>query len=156
MRIVNVLRRKPFSERADKRCTEKMHRKDTQKRYAEKIHRKDTQKKCTEMRKNMATVKLTLENVDKEVLNEKGIVIVDFWATWCGPCKILLPIIESLSEQFAEMKICEVNVDEQTELVEKFDVMTVPTLMIFKDGKVVRTSIGKKTKSDILEMLKNL
>ena len=54
------------------------------------------------------------------------------------------------------MKICEVNVDEQTELVEKFDVMTVPTLMIFKDGKVVRTSIGKKTKSDILEMLKNL
>ena len=78
MRIVNVLRRKPFSERADKRCTEKMHRKDTQKRYAEKIHRKDTQKKCTEMRKNMATVKLTLENVDKEVLNEKGIVIVDF------------------------------------------------------------------------------
>ena len=103
----------------------------------------------------MAAIELTLENVDKEVLNEKGIVIVDFWATWCGPCKILLPIFESLSSEIEEVKICQVNVDEQTELVEKFDVMTVPTLMIFKDGKVISSSIGKKTKAEILEMLKN-
>jgi len=103
----------------------------------------------------MAAVLVTVDNFEEEVLNEKRPVLVDFWASWCGPCKMVLPIVESLADEQTEVKICKVNVDEQSDLVQKFDVMTVPTLIIFKDGKVVNTSVGIKTKADILELIKN-
>jgi len=104
----------------------------------------------------MPAIIVTVDNVQEEVLNEKRPVLVDFWATWCGPCKILVPIIDELADELTDVKICKVNADEQSDLVQKFDVMTVPTLMIFKDGKVISSSVGKKTKAEILEMLKNL
>ena len=104
----------------------------------------------------MPAVIVTVDNIEKEVLNEKRPVLVDFWATWCGPCKILVPIIDELADELTEVKICKVNVDEQSELVQRFDVMTVPSLLIFKDGQVINTVIGKKTKAEILEMIKNI
>jgi len=103
----------------------------------------------------MAALNLTVDNFEAEVLTEKRPVLVDFWATWCGPCKMLVPIVDGLADELTEVKVCKVNVDEQSELVEKYGVMTVPTLLIFKDGQVVSTSVGMKPKADILEMLKN-
>ena len=105
---------------------------------------------------NMPAVNVTVNNIEEEVLNEKRPVLVDFWATWCGPCKMLVPIIDGLAEELTEVKICKVNVDEQSELVQKFDVMTVPSLLLFKDGQLISTSVGMKPKAEILEMLKNL
>ena len=104
----------------------------------------------------MPAVIITVDNVEEEVLNEKRPVLVDFWATWCGPCKILVPIIDGLADELTEVKICKVNVDEQADLVQRFDVMTVPSLLIFKNGQIISTSIGKKTKVEILEMIKNI
>lgn len=101
----------------------------------------------------MAAVHVTVENFENEVLREKKPVLVDFWASWCGPCKILLPIIEELAEELTHAKVCKVNVDEQGALAEKFNIMTIPTLLVFKDGKVINTSVGVKPKSEILEML---
>lgn len=101
----------------------------------------------------MAAIHVTEENFEEEVLKEERIVLVDFWATWCGPCKMLSPIIEELAEENTQVKICKVNVDEQGALAKKFRVMSIPSLFVFKDGEVVNKSIGMKPKSDILEML---
>ena len=103
----------------------------------------------------MAAVIVSVDNFEAEVLTEKRPVLVDFWATWCGPCKMLVPIVDGLADELTEVKVCKVNADEQSELVEKYDVTTVPTLLIFKDGQVVNTSVGMKQKAEILEMLKN-
>ncbi|MDF2820133.1 MAG: thioredoxin [Clostridiales bacterium] len=101
----------------------------------------------------MAAINITVENFEDEVLNENKPVLVDFWASWCGPCKMLSPIVEELAEELTNVKICKVNVDEQGALAEKFRVMTIPTLILFKEGKVVNTSVGVKPKTDILDML---
>lgn len=101
----------------------------------------------------MAAIHVTEENFEEEVLKEERIVLVDFWATWCGPCKMLSPIVEELAEENTQVKICKVNVDEQGALAKKFRVMSIPALLVFKDGEVVNKSIGMKPKSDILEML---
>ncbi len=101
----------------------------------------------------MAAIHVTEENFEEEVLKEEKIVLVDFWATWCGPCKMLSPIVEELAEENKQVKICKVNVDEQGALAKKFRVMSIPALLVFKDGEVVNKSIGMKPKSDILEML---
>ncbi|MDF2942238.1 MAG: thioredoxin [Herbinix sp.] len=101
----------------------------------------------------MAAKHLTVENFEDEVLNQQQPVLVDFWASWCGPCKMLSPIVEELAEELTEVKICKVNIDEQMELAEKYKVMTIPTLLVFKEGKLANTSIGVKPKSDILKML---
>jgi len=101
----------------------------------------------------MAAIHVTTDNFEDEVLKKEGTVLVDFWATWCGPCKILSPIVEELAEELTQVKICKVNVDEQGALAEKYSVMSIPTLLVFKNGEVVNKSIGAKPKSDILEML---
>ncbi|MFA9462653.1 MAG: thioredoxin [Velocimicrobium sp.] len=102
----------------------------------------------------MAAVKITVDNFEQEVLKEDKLVLVDFWASWCGPCKMLLPIVEELADELDDVKVCKVNVDEQGKLAQQFKVMTIPTLLIFKDGKVIKSSIGAKPKGEILEMLK--
>ncbi len=98
-------------------------------------------------------LEFTRENFQKEVLESEVPVLVDFWATWCGPCKMVLPIIEELAEEVTGAKIGKVNVDEQMELAAQYKVMTIPTLMVFKNGEVVNKSIGAKSKAAILEML---
>ena len=101
----------------------------------------------------MAIVKVTTENFEAEVLNTSGKVIVDFYADWCGPCKMLAPILEKISLEHPESKICKVNVDESTALAQKFGVMSIPTIVVFEDGNAKETSVGLVSKSKIEEML---
>lgn len=101
----------------------------------------------------MAALHITKENFEEEVLKADKTVLVDFWASWCGPCQMLLPVVEQLADEVTTAKICKINVDEQPELAAKYRVMTIPTLMVVKDGKVVSTSVGVKSKAAILEML---
>ncbi|HKM22941.1 MAG TPA: thioredoxin [Lachnospiraceae bacterium] len=102
----------------------------------------------------MAALHITKENFEQEVLQSDKPVLVDFWASWCGPCRMLLPVIEELADEDTGAKICKINIDEQPELAEQFKVMTIPTLIVFKNGEVVTSSIGAKPKNEILEMLK--
>ena len=102
----------------------------------------------------MSALHITKANFENEVLKSGKPVLIDFWATWCGPCQMLLPVIEELAGEVTDAKICKINVDEQPELAEKFNVMTIPTLIVIKNGKVINTSVGVKPKATILEMLK--
>ncbi len=101
----------------------------------------------------MAALKITKDNFQTEVLEAKGTVLVDFWASWCGPCKMIGPIIDQIADEKTDIKVCKVNVDEEQELAVQFKVMSIPTLLVFKDGKVVNQSLGAKPKAAILAML---
>ena len=101
----------------------------------------------------MAALKITKENFQTEVLEAKGTVLVDFWASWCGPCKMIGPIIDQIADERTDVKVCKVNVDDEQELAVQFKVMSIPTLLVFKDGKVVNQSLGAKPKAAILAML---
>ncbi|MBP1756861.1 MAG: thioredoxin [Firmicutes bacterium] len=102
----------------------------------------------------MGAIHIKTNEYDKEVINSDIPVLVDFWASWCGPCKMLLPTIEELADELADVKVCKVNVDEEGDLAERYKVMTIPTLLVIKGGQVVNKSIGVKSKAEILEMLK--
>ncbi|BBF43238.1 thioredoxin [Lachnospiraceae bacterium KM106-2] len=101
----------------------------------------------------MAATIITTGNFEEEVINQAGPVLVDFWAEWCGPCKMLLPVVEQVAEENPDLKICKVNVDENPELAQRFKVMTIPTLLVFKNGEVTDTSIGVVPKDKITSML---
>ena len=101
----------------------------------------------------MSVVHLTKENFQEEVLESKVPVLVDFYATWCGPCKMVAPILDELSEELEDVKIFKVDVDEQPELAKKNFVMSVPMFFVYKDGKVVRRDIGGKTKDELIELI---
>lgn len=103
----------------------------------------------------MSVVTITSENFEKEVLQSEKPVLVDFWASWCGPCQMLSPIVDGIAEELeGEIKVGKVNVDEQMELSSQFKVMSIPTLIVFKDGKAVSTSVGVRSKQEILSMIK--
>ncbi len=102
----------------------------------------------------MAVIKITAENFETEVLKSDKPVIVDFWADWCGPCKRLSPAVEELSNETDEVKLCKVNVDEQPELASQFRVMSIPTLIAFKNGNLYNTSVGLVPKNAILDLIK--
>ena len=102
----------------------------------------------------MAVLHITNENFEAEVLNSEIPVLVDFWATWCGPCQMLGPVIDEVAEEVADVKICKVNVDEQQELAVRYGVMTIPTLMVFKNGEVFKKTSGFMSKSELLALLK--
>ena len=97
---------------------------------------------------------ITKENFEAEVLKSEKPVLVDFWATWCGPCKMIGPVIEEIANEHPEIKVCKINVDEEGELSIKHDVMSIPTLMIFKNGEIAQTAIGYRPKEEIEELLK--
>ena len=101
----------------------------------------------------MAALKITKDNFQTEVLEAKETVLVDFWASWCGPCKMIGPIIDQIADERTDIKVGKINVDEEQELAVQFKVMSIPTLLVFKDGKVVNQSLGAKPKAAILAML---
>lgn len=102
----------------------------------------------------MAEVILTKENFEAEVLNSDIPVLVDFWATWCGPCMMLSPVIAELAEELdGKVKVGKVNVDEQNELAMQYRVASIPTLLLFKNGQLAKTSVGFMPKNDIIETL---
>ena len=98
----------------------------------------------------MTEVILTKENFDIEVLKSDKPCVVDFWASWCGPCKMLAPVLEEFAKENAgKIKVGKVNVDEQPALAQEFGIMSIPTLLLFKDGKLVNTAVGYMTKDQL-------
>ena len=98
-------------------------------------------------------IKLNSENFENEVLNYEGKVLIDFYADWCGPCRMLAPIIEDIAEERSDVKVGKVDVDEERELAAAFGVSSIPTVVLVKGGAAVRKSVGYKSKSALLEML---
>ena len=101
----------------------------------------------------MKTLHITKETFEREVLQSNIPVLLDFWAPWCGPCRMVGPILDEIAEEREDIKVCKVNVDEEPELAGKYDVMTIPTLMVVKDGQIITQSAGARPKASILEML---
>ncbi len=101
----------------------------------------------------MNEVRLTKNNFKDEVLNSDIPVLVDFWATWCGPCRMVAPIVEEIADEYdGRIKVGKVNVDEEPELSMQFRVASIPTLMVFKNGQLVNTAVGYRPKADILAL----
>lgn len=101
----------------------------------------------------MSIVYVKKENFEEEVLKSDRPVLLDFYADWCGPCRMIAPILDEIAREHAEFKICKVNVDEEPELAAKYEVMSIPTLFVIKGGEVVSQSMGAKPKAQILAML---
>ena len=101
----------------------------------------------------MKVLHINKDNFHKEVLNSDKPVLLDFFASWCGPCRMVSPILDEIAEEREDIKVCKVDIDQQPELASRFRVMSVPTLMVLKDGKIVEQSIGAKPKHQILAMV---
>lgn len=102
----------------------------------------------------MSVVTITKENFASEVLQSSKPVLLDFWATWCGPCRMLSPIVDQVAEERPDVKVGKVNVDEQPELASQFGVMSIPTLIVLENGKVKNTAVGARPKESILGLLR--
>ena len=103
--------------------------------------------------REMSVVTITKDNFASEVLQSSKPVLLDFWATWCGPCRMLSPIVDQVAEERTDVKVGKVNVDEQPELAAQFGVMSIPTLLVFKNGKLVNQSVGSRPKAGVLALL---
>lgn len=101
----------------------------------------------------MSVINITKENFNTEVLGSDKPVLIDFWASWCGPCRMVSPIVDEIAQERTDIKVGKVNVDEQSELAAQFGVMSIPTLVVMKGGKVVNRSVGARPKRDILSLL---
>ena len=101
----------------------------------------------------MEPLHITVNNFEQEVLQSDKPVLIDFWASWCGPCRMQTPVIEELSKELSDVKVGKINVDEDASLAAKYNIMSIPTLMVVKDGKVVNTAVGLQSKAALLHML---
>ena len=101
----------------------------------------------------MSAIHISKSNFQEEVLNSDRPVLLDFWASWCGPCRMVAPIVEEIAEERPDMKVGKINVDEQPELASRFGVMSIPTLVVMKNGKIVNQAMGARPKSQILALL---
>lgn len=102
----------------------------------------------------MSAININQANFQNEVIDSDRPVLLDFWAPWCGPCRMVVPIVEEIAAERSDVKIGKVNVDEQPELARQFGVMSIPTLVVMRDGKIVRQAVGAQPKPQILDMLK--
>ncbi len=101
----------------------------------------------------MSAINVTKETFQQEVLNSQKPVLLDFWAAWCGPCRMVAPVLEEIAQERPDIKVCKVNVDEQPELASQFQVTTIPTLFVMKQGQIAAKSIGAKPKHQLLALL---
>ena len=101
----------------------------------------------------MSAINVNKNNFNEEVLQSDKPVLIDFWASWCGPCRMVSPVVEEIASERSDIKVGKVNVDEEQELAMQFRVMSIPTLVVMKDGKVVSRAVGARPKAQILEML---
>lgn len=101
----------------------------------------------------MSAIIINKENFYEEVLNSDKPVLLDFWAPWCGPCRMVSPTVDEIAKERSDIKVGKINVDEQPELATQYNVMNIPTLVVMKSGKITNRAIGVRPKSQILEML---
>jgi len=102
----------------------------------------------------MSVVKLNKNNFENEVMKSDKKILIDFYADWCGPCRMVSPIVDEIANEHPEYKVCKVNVDEENELAASFEVMSIPSLFVMENGKIINQSMGAKPKAQILAMLK--
>ena len=101
----------------------------------------------------MSAININQENFRKEVLESDKKVLLDFWASWCGPCRMVLPIVEQIAEERSDIKVCKINVDEEPELANTFRIMSIPTLVVMEDGQEKNRALGARPKEAVLELL---
>ena len=102
----------------------------------------------------MAVIKLTKDNFDQEVMQSDKPVLIDFYADWCGPCKMMSPVVEEVSDEMPDVKVCKINIDEEMDLAQKYGVMSIPTLILFKNGQAAQRLVGVRPEEEIRELLK--
>lgn len=102
----------------------------------------------------MSVLKITSENFEREVINSKEPVMIDFFANWCGPCKMMSPVIDEIAEELQNIKVGKINVDENQDLAMKYNVMSIPTIVIIKDGKEIKRFVGVQDKENLIKDLK--
>ena len=101
----------------------------------------------------MSVININNNNFQDEVMHSEKPVLLDFWASWCGPCRMVSPIVDEIAAERSDIKVCKINVDEQPELAARFGVMSIPTLVVMKNGKVINQAVGARPKAQILAML---
>ncbi len=103
----------------------------------------------------MSAININKNNFQNEVLNSERKVLLDFWAPWCGPCRMVVPLVEEIAEERLDIKVGKINVDEEVELASQFGIMSIPTLVVMENGKIVNQAMGARPKEAILDMLRD-
>lgn len=102
----------------------------------------------------MSIINLTKDSYHNEVMGTEKVVVIDFWATWCGPCKMMAPVVEEVAKDYPDVKICKVNVDEEPELSNAFKIVSIPTIVVIKNGEIIDSVVGYRPKEDIEKIIK--
>lgn len=102
----------------------------------------------------MSIINLTKDSYHNEVMETEKVVVIDFWATWCGPCKMMSPVVEEVAKDYPDVKVCKVNVDEEPELSNAFKIVSIPTIVVIKNGEIIDSVVGYRPKEDIEKIIK--